>query len=105
MMTERRHSENIMKAVVMPVVVAVVTGIGASYLATKVTVAVLQKQVEYLEGDLLSIRNMIDIVSQNQRELVALNVWRDSKNQKDGEQDVRLMTLERRAYINPAAGQ
>lgn len=100
-MTDRRRSENMLKAVILPIVVAVVTGIGASYIATQVTVAVIEKQVEYIESDLISIKELLEKVTENQTELARRSVWMQTKNEKDREQDQRIGNLEATVYHSP----
>lgn len=100
-MTDRRRSENMLKAVILPIVAATVTGIGASYVATRVTVAVIEKQVEYIESDLISIKELLEKVTENQTELARRSVWMQTKNEKDREQDQRIGDLETKVYRSP----
>ena len=84
---ERRSSEFILKNFVLPIIIAILIGVPSSYVATKITLAVMETKVEYIESDIGSIKDILRDVSANQLLLA-----------KGGEQlnslDRRVSTLE-----------
>jgi uncharacterized protein (DUF697 family) len=73
-MTERRQESMIMN-VILPVVVAIITGVGASYTATTITLSVVETKVSYLEVDLLDIKYVLLEVKENQIQLAKNSEW------------------------------
>ena len=73
-MTERRK-ESMIKAIILPVIVAIITGISASYLTVYVTLAVLETRVSYVESNLISIEAILKVVNKNQTELAKRGEW------------------------------
>ncbi len=98
-MTERRRRDNMFKSIVLPITVAVVTGVGASYIATQIHVAVLKKQVEYIENDIISIRDILQRVTENQTEIAKQAASIQMSDKKDKEQDARLDRLENNTIL------
>lgn len=60
------------KSLIGPVAISVMTGIGASYIATHMSVAVLQTQVQYLEEDMAVLEEILARVTDNQHDLMLL---------------------------------
>jgi hypothetical protein len=73
-MNERRK-DNMIKSVVLPVVVAVITGIGSSYFTVYANLAVLESRFAYVEKDIISIKDVILEVNRNQTELAKRGEW------------------------------
>ena len=70
-----RRRDSIVKNIMIPVVIATITGISASYMATQVTLAVVETRVKYLESDVVSIKEILQSVNANQIELAKRGEW------------------------------
>lgn len=70
-----RRRDSIVKNIMIPVVIATITGISASYMATQVTLAVVETRVKYLESDVVSIKEILQFVNANQIELAKRGEW------------------------------
>jgi len=67
---DRQHGDrrglNIITNVIIPIIVAVIIGSGASYIATQVTLSVVETKVKYIEKDIGKITELMTaITSQN----------------------------------------
>lgn len=69
---EERRRANIIREVLLPVVVAVVTGIGASYVTTQVTIAIIETRLNYLEESLLAVRDLSEVIKSVQMDVVRI---------------------------------
>lgn len=65
---EERRRANIIREVLLPVVVAVVTGIGSSYVTTQVTIAVIETRLKYLENNFLAVNALAETIKSMQIE-------------------------------------
>jgi hypothetical protein len=73
-LAERRRS-GLLREVLIPIVVAIVVGIGSSYMTSRVAIAVLQKEIEFVRDDLSIMQQLVSIVSSNQVQLAARGEW------------------------------
>ncbi len=70
---EERRKANLIREVLLPTIVAVVTGIGSSFVTTQVTIAVIETRLHYLESDFTALQNVINKVGVNTIEIAKLN--------------------------------
>ncbi len=78
------------KAIILPVIISVITGIGSSYVAVNVTLAVIETRLNYVENDLVSLRDVLSAVSKMQNELARRGEWMVNT-------DRRIIVLENKA--------
>jgi hypothetical protein len=90
-MTERRK-ENMIKAIIIPVIIAVIVGTGSSYVAVNVTLAVIENRLQHVEDDLVSIKDVLIEVNKNQIQLAKNGEWQNNTS-------IRLAAAERHIEI------
>jgi hypothetical protein len=73
--SSQRSGSTIIREVLIPIIVAIVVGIGSSYMTSRVAIAVLQKEIEFVRDDVSMMQQLLKIVSQNQVELAARGEW------------------------------
>lgn len=64
-----------MKEFVLPVVVSVVTGVGASFVSSQMAVKVLETKVDYIEADIKTISTLTNTINQVQLEMTRRGQW------------------------------
>lgn len=77
-----------LQSIIVPIIVAIVTGVASSYTTTRVTLSVVETKVGYIENDVLTIKDLLAPIRKNQIELAWRGEW--IKNTKD-----QLKTIER----------
>ena len=70
-----RRDFDFTKLIVIPIVLATVVGAGSSFVATKVTMAVLETKFVYVDKDLTALNKMVHLISTNQAELARRGEW------------------------------
>ena len=70
-----RRDFDFTKLIVIPVVLATVVGAGSSFVATKVTMAVLETKFVYVDKDLTALNKMVHLISAHQTELARRGEW------------------------------
>lgn len=70
-----RRRDNVFKNIVIPVVIAVITGSGAAYMATTVTIAIHGTRIDRLETDILGLRDVLQQVANTNVEMARRSEW------------------------------
>ena len=78
---DRRKATGI-RELIIPLVTAIIVGVGASFVASKVAVAVLTKEVEGIKKDIGLLERLVNTVSMNQLELAARGEWMINTNSR-----------------------
>lgn len=90
------------KDVLVPVLVAMIVGSFSSYVATRVTLERVETKITYIEADLGSFKELLKVVSENQRELLVQGAWVSNtdkwKNKIEKRIDSVEETLRRKPY-------
>ncbi len=59
----------IIRNIITPVITAVIVGVGASFLSTKVALAVTGTKIVYIEAEVNELKNLLSAIRDNQLEL------------------------------------
>lgn len=70
------------REIAVPVIVSIVVGVGSSYMATNVAIAVLNEQVGSLKTEMTNMQDIVKAVAANQIELAARGEWISSTDNK-----------------------
>lgn len=88
-----RRKGNVFRAIAVPVVVAVITGVSAGYLAVRIALAVLETRIGYLESDLVRIKDTTLRSNDNRTELARRGEWiiYQSKRMDSAEKNITIL--------------
>jgi len=68
-LNERRSETRLFRDLMMPVIVSVVTGVGASYITMHIALSVLETQVNYIQREVEAFQTLVEAVNTIQVEL------------------------------------
>lgn len=92
-MTDRRRHQGLMRDFMLPVIVSVVTGVGASFVSAQMAVKVLETKVQYIESDMKAITDITGTLNDVQMELTRRGQWMVTTDRKLDRQDRKLELL------------
>lgn len=92
---DRRKASN-MKEVLVPVIVATLVGSFSSYVATLITLERVETKIVYIEKDLVDFKDLVKIVTENQKELLVRGVWMENTEIRQTRTETRIKEIEAR---------
>lgn len=97
---EQQHIDRrrtvLMRETLQPVLVAIIVGIGSSFLTTYIAVNSLQLKVQYIEKSMDTLTSLVKDMNQSALRIERIEIWQDSQIKKTDKLELRLDNLDLR---------
>ena len=74
-MSDERRKNELLKTVVAPILIASVVGISSSYINSKLALEKMATRMDYMEKDVVSLKDILQAVHNNQLQLAERGQW------------------------------
>lgn len=86
------------KDLVTPIIIAIVVGIGSSFVTTSIAVNSLELKVQYLEKNVDTLLQLVKDINRSEMQISRIESWMEAENKRVDRIDQRLEEVEKLKY-------